>query len=95
MGVDILTSGASEKKLIAQTGDYIKVKRRKGLKIATAPGEESFYSIPKGSEILVESLKQTEEGKLFYKVKYKSKVGFAYFGDAESLISNKTWSELR
>lgn len=85
---------STDNKVMAQAGDHVKVKRKKGLKISKTPNEKSFYSIPKGSEIQVESIGQNEEGKVFYKVKYKSKTGFAYFGDAESIASNKTWAEV-
>jgi hypothetical protein len=85
---------STDAKVMAQAGDLVKVKRKKGLKISKSPNEKSFYSIPRGAELQVESIDQTEEGKVFYKVKYKSKSGFAYFGDAETLASNKAWNEV-
>jgi hypothetical protein len=85
---------SDDKKIMALAGDLVKVKRKKGLKISTAPSAESFYSIPKGAQVQVESVKQIEDGRVFYKVKYKSKSGYAYFGDAEALASGKTWAEV-
>jgi len=85
---------SADAKVMAQPGDHVKVKRKRGLKISKSPEAKSFYSIPKGSEIQVESVGQTETGKVFYKVKYKSKSGFAYFGDAETLASHENWNEV-
>jgi len=85
---------SADNKIMAQAGDHVKVKRRRGLKISKTPNEKSFYSIPRGSEIQVESIGQTEEGKVFYKVKYKSKSGFADFGDTDSLVSQNSWNEV-
>jgi len=85
---------SSEAKVMAQAGDHVKVKRKRGLKISKSPSDEPFYSIPRGAEIQIESIGQTEEGKVFYKVKYKSKSGFAYFGDTEALAASKSWSEV-
>ena len=84
---------SQDKKIIARAGDHVKVKRKKGLKISKSPNAKSFFKIPRGAEIQVESIGQTEEGKVFYKVKYKSKSGFADFGDAETMASN-TWNEV-
>lgn len=86
---------SSKNKVMAQAGDLVKVKRKKGLKISKSPSDDSFYSIPKGAQVQVESLAQNEDGRVFYKVKYKAKSGFAYFGDAEALASSKTWAEVR
>lgn len=86
---------SSKNKVMAQAGDLVKVKRKRGLKISKTPTDDSFYSIPKGAQVQVESLAQNEDGRVFYKVKYKAKSGFAYFGDAETLASNKTWAEVR
>jgi len=84
---------SQDQKIIARAGDYVKVKRKRGLKLSKAPGTESFYKIPRGAQIQVESVNQNEEGKLFYKVKYKSRKGYADFGDLESMAS-KTWREV-
>jgi len=85
---------SADAKVIAQVGDHVKVKRKRGLKISKTPDAKSFYKIPRGAEIQIESIGQTEAGKVFYKVKYKSKTGFAHFGDAATMAANKAWNEV-
>ncbi len=69
---------SSNNKIIAQPGDMIKVRRIKGLKISKKINDKDFfYLIPKNSEVRVKSIIQDKSGKLYYKVKYKSKAGFA------------------
>lgn len=86
---------SSVNKVIAEPGDVVKVKRRKGLKISREMSiGKHFYSIPKNSKIQVESVIQDKSGKLFYKVKYKSRAGFAEVSDVDQIAKMKTWSEV-
>ncbi len=86
---------SSDNKVIAEPGDMAKVKRRRGLKISKdINAEKSFYSIPKNSKVQVESVIQNQQGKLYYKVKYKSKAGFAEVTSSDEIAKVKNWSEV-
>jgi hypothetical protein len=86
---------SSDNKVIAEPGDLVKVKRKRGLKILkTIKDEKSFTSIPKNSQVQVESVVQDNKGKLFYKVKYKSKSGFAEVVDTKEIATIKNWEKI-
>ncbi len=86
---------SSDNKVIAEPGDMVKVKRRRGLKISKdIDAKKSFYSIPKNSQVQVESVIQNQAGKLYYKVKYKSKAGFAEVTSSDEIAQVKNWSEV-
>jgi hypothetical protein len=85
---------SSNNKVIAEPGDLVKVKRKKGLKISKKINEDSFYRVPKNSEVLVESVIQDQTGKLFYKVKYKSRSGYASVAGPEQIAQVKDWKEV-
>lgn len=86
---------SSVNKVIAEPGDIIKVKRHRGLKISkSVDAGKHFYSIPKNSKVQVESVIQDKDGKLYYKVKYKSRAGFAKVADSDEIAKVKNWSEV-
>lgn len=82
-------------KIIAQPGDQIKIKRRRGAKLSVAPDEKHFYSIPKGEKARVTSVKETEDGRVFYKVKYRARSGFIEAGSIDKIAQAKTWTEVK
>lgn len=85
---------SEESKVIPQIGDYVKIKRKRGLRISKKPSEESFSYIPRGVQVQVESIVESE-GDLFYKMKYKSKEGFARIGSASQVSKSKNWKFVR
>ncbi len=86
---------SSANKVIAEPGDIVKVKRRRGLKISkSVDAGKHFYSIPKNASVQVESVIQDSDGKLYYKVKYKSRAGFAKVAESDEIAKVKNWTEV-
>lgn len=86
---------SSDNKVIAEPGDLVKVKRRRGLKILkTVKDKKHFTSIPKNSQVQIESVVQDNKGKLFYKVKYKSKSGFTEVLGKKEIAALKGWEKI-